>query len=222
MRRISCALAAATFGCLALAGTAAAKGEISDPCGTDVSLPGMVNGDPTLPWLDICSGDVSGAPGDGPLRAIHATLQLNGDTADRQGFTAYTLDFDVPGCTGLLSAEDRGQAGSAGIVRIGGICDASSGPCQVPGATCSFGGTPFQVIAGTAKLDGSTVTLAFDPNRLPAHSVPKTFLDGLRAGTLTSVGARTQLVYQNDAFGEDGIYGYPADQATGNGAVALG
>jgi hypothetical protein len=221
MRRISCALAAAVLGCLAMAGTAAAKGEISDPCGSDVSLPGIVNGDPTAPWLDICSGDVGGARGDGPLRAVHAVLHLNGDTADRQGYTAYTLDFTVPNCTGLVAVEDRGRASDPGVVRVAGVCDPNT-TCPLPiWTSCTSGGRQFNVSAGTAKLTGSTVTLDFDPNKLSTHSVPKSFFTGLAAGSLTSVGARTGPVFQNDAFGADAFYGYPTDQANGTKPVSL-
>jgi hypothetical protein len=229
MRRTTCGLAAAVLGSLAVAAPAMADGEITDPCGTDtLSLPGIVNRDPTIPSEDICSVDVRGAAGSGALRALHAVTHVSGDTANRGGAAAYTLNFTAGTCTGTLRYADGAPGATTGSLHVLGQCGGKSTPCplQLPNSACfTFtGGVPFDralPVAG-AKLAGSTVTLDFDPNTLPAHAVPQALLDGFRAGqSLSGLSAYTFLRVPDGPGAEDAAF-WVLDQADGTKPVGLG
>src|SRR5690349_21783872 len=133
MRRTTCGLAVAVLGSLAVAAPAMADSEITDPCGTnDLSLPGIVNRDPTAPWLDLCSVDVRGTAGGNGLRGLHATSHVTGDTADRRGVAAYTFNFTAGDCTGTLRFEDLGPSSSESRTSIIGQCGGKTTPCDPP------------------------------------------------------------------------------------------
>src|SRR3954452_7021705 len=204
MRRTACGFAAVALGALAAAAPASADNEVTDACGLDsASLPGLVNRDETVPWLDLCGADVRGVPGNGPLRGLHVTLRLAGETANRAGSAAYDFVFTTAGsCSGALLLQDLGPSTSAMKYSVSGHCGAKTAPCDPPippGSSCTTGGVKFQrdLPATGAKISGSTVTLDFDPNVLPVPATPKAFLDGFQAGqSLSSLGgftlARTQ------------------------------
>src|SRR3954454_1442154 len=95
MRRTACGLVATAFASLAVAAPASADNEVTDPCGlvNNPSVPSTVNNGAPAPWLDLCGADVRGTAANGPLRGIHTTLHLAGDTANRAGSAAYGLVF---------------------------------------------------------------------------------------------------------------------------------
>jgi hypothetical protein len=198
MRRTACGLAAVALGALAAAAPASADNEVTDACGIEnASLPGLVSRDHTVPWLDLCGADVRGVAGSGPLRALHVTLRLAGDTANRAGSAAYDFVFTMGTCSGALTLQDLGPSTSATQYSVSGHCDAKTAPCDPPippGSSCTSGGVKFtRVLPATgAKISGSTVTFDFDPNALPVPATPKAFLDGFRAGqSLSSLGGFT-------------------------------
>ena len=228
MRRTTCGLAVAVLGSLAVAAPAMADSEISDPCGTnDLSLPGIVNRDPTAPWLDLCTVDVRGTTGSNGLRALQATLHVTGDTADRRGVGAYTFNFTAGTCTGTLRFEDLGPNKPDSRTVVGGQCDGTSPPCPLPLENCTTspaGGTVFQRVlpASAGKASGSTVSFDFDPGALPAHAVPKSLLAAFAPGkSLTSLTAASFLRGQAGTTDDDGVF-WLMDQANGEKPVALG
>ena len=227
MRRTAYGLTAAVLGSLAVAAPAMADSEIKDPCGTnDVSLPGIVNRDPTAPWLDLCSVDVRGTAGSNGLRGVHATSHVTGDTADRRGVAAYTFYFTAGDCNGTLRFEDLGPNSSGSRTSILGDCGGTSAPCAVPleGCVTYTPGTEFQRVlpASAGKASGSTVSFDFDPGALPAHAVPKALLDAFAPGkSLTNLSAASFVRGQAGTTDDDGVF-WLMDSADGDKPVALG
>ena len=228
MRRTACGLAVAALGSLAVAAPAMADSEITDPCGTnDLSLPGIVNRDPTAPWLDLCSVDVRGTAGSNGLRGVQAVLHVTGDTADDRGLAAYTFNFTAGTCTGTLRFENLGPNKPDSRTSIIGQCDGTSPPCPLPIEGCTTsptGGSEFQRVlpASAGKASGSTVSFAFDPGALPDHAVPKALLAAFAPGkSVSNLSAISFVRGQAGTTDDDGVF-WLADDANGDKPVALG
>jgi hypothetical protein len=228
MRRTAAGLAVTALAALATAAPASANNEITDKCGSeDLTLPALVNRDVTIQAFDLCGADVRGTAGSGALRAMHATLRLAGDTAQR-GSAAYWLGFATGPCDARLVYEDLVPPTGSGRALLTGQCGGTFKICQtqLPTEDCGHwvgGEAIHRVLPATAsKLSGSTVTLDFDPGALPAHSVPQAFLDGFQPGrSLTALWASTWVRGQAGATEDDGVY-WLMDQGSSSKPLALG
>jgi hypothetical protein len=183
---------------LVAASSALANGEIKDPCGPASNAPaGLLPAypEPVLPWVDICSADVAGRTGAGPLRAVRTVLHLDGDVASGLGTGAYQVRLDTPHCYAReWYTVFAGVAGATEVeTRLEGSCDYRTTPCPPPrpelpqvscGKTDDFSVTDSRAISGAVA--GKTVTMTLDPNKLPAGEVPANLLDGFRSGHVLS------------------------------------
>jgi hypothetical protein len=223
MRRLRGTTAAAALALLVCAAPAAASNEISDPCGANVSPSLSYPYDPTVPWFDLCAGDVSGVAGSGSLRAIKATLHLAGDASGRHGLGAYSFTFSTPRCGASATSFDPDLSGGSSSVRLAGQCNLKPGDCgplAQLGFVCSGTGDAFDVLlpAKSAAISGSTVTFTVDPNGL---RVPRALTEDLAGGVLSSVGAVTWEHVGAAGGGERTALSNPADQAFGTKSVSL-
>jgi hypothetical protein len=236
VRTLTKALVLAGLVWTATAPGALANGEVKDPCSVAAigTLPNAYP-DPTIPWLDLCDTDLAGVAGAGALRAIRATIHVAGDVGMRAGAAAYAVVTTAGACSFQIQYADRGLDVTGGATRVQGACNVVSKPCPILSdyAICFEPGPGSQnfdlrdPVAATAQLAstpmaGSTITLTFDPNKVPAGAVPPALLDALRSGgTLHSTNVISFVRGGLTAAGPDGLF-ESIDWAFGDQTVALG
>jgi len=229
MKRNLLGLVTVALVCAATAPAAWAGGEIQDPCGlgsTSTFLGASIYPEPQIPWLDVCSADVSGVDTGGPMRAVRTSIHLDGDVASAQeAGTAYWVYLLTDHC-GLWQQYNL-YPGQGAATYLQGQCDFTEEPCpfpesEVPNTHC---GSSTQIyiqdsVAEAVSAFGKTVTLTFDPNQL--QSVPTGLaIDLSPGGVLNYVGVQTGIHEGVQGVVSDAL-GPGGDTAQAPGAIALG
>lgn len=221
----------------AVAPSAWASGEIVDPCGPGTALVDSSNElEPQIPWLDICSVDVSGFSGTGPLRGVRSVLRMEGHVeSSTETGVGYAARFRTERCTVWQDyVIYPGPARDTGTY-LWVYCDYRDEPCpwpesELPHYTCGQA-DQFRLKdspAISAGISGNSVRFEFDPNKLPVPSVPGGLAFDLAARedetdpvpTLTDVWVQTQLHLGARGI-ESMLIGPGGDSAFGRESVPL-